>query len=113
MTVIETRGTLGDDFTTGVTAKLHDIISQIEENYSLAKDTALGIDNNDGSGLMKNESSTEGRLTINGITALGKLRETAEGQDYAMDSRSSTYKTQVEWYKDTNGITITEEDRDD
>lgn len=112
-TIVETSATLGDVFLKGITAELHDIKAQVDMDYSLANQGALGIENNDGTALFKTVNSTDARLTISGISQIGDMQATAEGENYKSDSRIATYETQVDWQKYTTGITITEEDRDD
>ena len=112
-TIVETRATLGASFIKGLTAELFDINAQVDKDYSLANTGALGIENNDGTSLFKTMTSTKARETISGISQIGDLQETAEGENYKSDSRISTYNTEFDWVKYTSGITITEEDRDD
>lgn len=113
MAVIETSATLGDVFLKGITATLADINAQVDKDYSLLTTTTLGVEQSDGTGLFKNKTSDKARETVAGISQIGDLQETAEAEDYKSDSRLATYETQFDWQKYTQGITITEEDRDD
>ena len=113
MSVIETRATLGDRFIKGLNAKLFDIRNQADMAYSLAIESALGVEENNFTALFKQKTSDKARETVDGKTGVGYATVTAEGSDYASDSRSSTYMTQFNPQKLTNSITITEEDRAD
>ena len=113
MATIETRATLGDSFTKGLAAKLYDIRNQSDLAYTTAFSAALGVENNTFTKLFKTEKSDQARETISGKTGVGYGTETAEGSDFASDSRVAGYTTQFNFKKLTNGITVTLEDRED
>ncbi len=112
-TIVETTATLGDSFLEGITAELMDIQAQVDKDYSLANKGLFGIENNDGTELFKTKTSDKARETISGISQIGDLEETAEGENYKSDSRIATYNTEFNWKKYTKKMTITEEERDD
>lgn len=111
--IIETTSTLGASMIKGLTAEIYEINAQVDKDYSLANSGALGIENNDGTSIFKTMTSDKARETISGISQIGNLQQTSQGEDYKRDSRIPTYNTEFDWVKYTNGITITEEDRDD
>jgi hypothetical protein len=113
MSTIENRSTLWDKFIKGLSAKLYDISSQVDMDYSLATVGSLWIQNNNGTWLFKTITSTDARITFGWISQIGDLVQTAEWANYASDSRISTYETQFDFVKYTSWIVITEEDRDD
>jgi len=113
MSVIETRATLGDSFIKGLSAKLYDIKNQADLAYSLAMPSALGVENNTFTGLFRTLKSDAAREEIASKTGTGYGTITAEGADFASDSRVAGYTTQFNFKKLTNGITITLEDRED
>ena len=113
MAVIETRATLGDSFVKGLSAKLYDIKNQAEQAYTTAFSSALGVENNTFTQLFKTENSDQARETLSGKTGIGYATDTAEGADFASDSRVAGYTTQFNFRKLTNGITVTLEDRED
>jgi hypothetical protein len=113
MSTIENRSTLGDKFIKGISAKVFDIKNQADQAYSLAFDSALGVENNTFTKLFKTEKSNKARETIASKTGVGYATDTQEGSDFAMDSRVSGYETQFNFRKLTNGITITLENRED
>jgi hypothetical protein len=113
MSVIETRATLGDRFIKGLSADLFDIKNQAEQAYSLAMESALGVEANKFTRLWKTPKSNAARETISGKTGVGYMQNTGEGEDYKSDSRSATYQTQFTFEKYTNSITVTEEDIED
>jgi len=108
---IETRATLGDSFMKGLSAKLYDIKNQSDLAYTTAFSSALGVENNMFTQLFKTESSNQSREQIDGKTGVGYSTDTAEGADFASDSRAAGYTTQFNFRKLTNGITITLENR--
>ena len=113
MSVIENRGTLGDKFVKGLSAKVKDIQLQVDQAYTNEITSALGVEKNKNTALFKHVKTDQARETYTGLTGIGYLQETAEGEDYKSDSRVSTYETQFNPKKKTTGITITEEDMDD
>jgi len=113
MSVIETRATLGDRFIKGLAADLYDVMNQADQAYSLAMDSALGVEANQKTALWKDEKSTSARETIAGKTGIGYLQLTDEGEDYKSDSRAATYQTQFNFVKYTSSVTVTEEDIED
>jgi len=110
---IETRATLGDSFVKGLTASLYDIQNQAEKAYTTAFASALGVENNTYTQLFKTESSQQARETMASKSGVGYATDTAEGADFASDSRIAGYTTQFNFRKLTNGITVTLEDRKD
>lgn len=113
MSVIETRATLGDRFLKGLAADLYDISNDADAAYSLAMDSALGVEANQRTRLWKDNKSTKARETIAGKTGVGYMEFTPEGVDYKSDSRAATYQTQFNFVKYTKSITVTEEDIED
>ena len=113
MPTIENRGTLGDKFIKGLSAKVFDIKNQADQAYSLGIDSALGVENNTFTSLFRSKTSDMARETMASKTGIGFAQITAEGEDYKSDSRVSGYETQFNFQKLTSGITITEENRDD
>lgn len=113
MSTIENRGTLGDKFIQGISAKVFDIENQAADAYSLAMTSALGVENNTYTQLFRTLKSDKARETFASKTGVGYATDTPEGGDFAMDSRVSGYETQFNFRKLTNGITITLENRED
>ena len=113
MSVIETRSTLGDKFIKGLSAKVFELKNQVDQAYVMPFASALGVENNSMTGLFKMKNTDQAREVVTGKSGVGEGALTAEGADYASDSRVSTYETEFRPSKRTNGITITEEDRED
>ena len=90
-----------------------DINAQVDMDYSLAYQGIYGVEQNDGTMMFKTMTSDKARETISGISQIGDMQITNEGENYKSDSRMATYNTEFNWEKWTNGITITEEERDD
>ncbi len=112
--VIETRATLGAEFIKGLTAKVYDIQNQVDQAYSLEINSALGTEKNKFTSLFKTLKSDKARETIISKTGLGYATQTAEGADFASDSRIGGYKTEFDFsYLKTNGVTITLLDQKD
>jgi hypothetical protein len=112
-TVIETRATFGDSFQKNLTAKMFDLQNEADMAYSLAIDSALGVEENNYTRLFKDYKSSNAREFLQSKTGIGFLQVTQEGEDYKSDSRVSGYRTEFNWVFKTSGITITKLDRDD
>jgi hypothetical protein len=111
--VIMTRATLGDDFIKGLTADLFDIKDQVDQELALMANTSQAIENLKSSSIFRSETTVQAEETINGISQLGDLELTQEGEDYNSDSYISTFKTVFRPIKKTQSVTLTEEDIDD
>jgi hypothetical protein len=81
--------------------------------YSLAIESALGVENNKYTKLFKDRSTTQARETMVNKTGIGYFAETTEGADYNADTREPGYQVQWNPIKLTNSLEITEEDSAD
>lgn len=106
---IMNSGTLGDSFIKGITAKLLEVSDQAGKAYSLATPAALGVEANEMTAIWTQEKTDAARETIEGVTGVNQLQKTNQGSDYANDTFSSTYKTELNPVKFTQSITFTEE----
>ena len=113
MSVIENRSTFGDKFVKGLSAKVYELKNQVDQEYVMPFSSALGVETNAMTGLFKMRTTTQAREVVVGKAGVGQGSLTEEGSDYASDSRVSTYETEFRPKKRTNGITITEEQRED
>jgi len=109
----EVRATWGDGWIKGIGAKFAEVENQADQAYSLAINSALGVEQNSYTRLFKGRSSTQSRETLTNKTGVGYPRFTTEGQDYAKDSRYPGYKTEFNFIKKTNAVEITEEQKED
>ena len=110
---VETRGTWGDGWIKGLAAKFYEVENQAHQAYSLAIDSAVGVEANNYTRLFKERLSDKARETISNKTGTSYPRQTDEGEDYHMDSRIPGYKVQFNFKKFTNGVEITEEEKED
>jgi len=111
--LVETRATWGESWIKGVGAKFAEVENQAEQAYSLAIDSALGVEQNNHTALFKKRTSDKSRETLTNKTGVGYPTLTAEGTDYAVDSRIPGYKTEFNFIKKTSSVEITEEEKDD
>jgi|GEM_PF-1115435 len=111
MSEIENRSTLGPEVIKGLTAKVYKLKNQADQAYSLAIDSALGVENNNFFRLFKSEKSNNARELITSKTGVGYGTITPEGEDFASDSRIVGYKTEFNFQTITKGITITLQDQ--
>ena len=109
----EVRASWGEGWIKGVGAKFAEARNQAEESYSLAIESALGVEQNNYTKLFKTKNSDKARETMGGKTGVGYPALTGEGEDYAQDSRMPTYKTEFNFIKKTNSVEITEEEKED
>lgn len=110
---VETRATWGDGWIKGLGAKFLEVENQASQAYSLAINSATGVENNNYTQLFKEKSSEKARETLSNKTGLAYPRLTTEGEDYHADSRLPGYKVQFNFKKYTNSIEITEEEKED
>lgn len=105
--ILMTRGHLGDDFVKGLTAKLWGVTQQVDKDLSLAVDTAMAVENLKSSKLFQMGKTEKAEESFNGISAIGNLQLTKEGQNYPSDDYISTYKTVFRPIEKSLSITAT------
>lgn len=109
MTTYMSRNTLGQDFIDGLAPTLLQILDQSENDYTLASSGAYGVENIQGTSLFKTEAVEGARLTVDGISQISGAKYTKEGENYNSDTRISTYRSEFDWKKFTQSLTVTEE----
>jgi phage major head subunit gpT-like protein len=110
---METRATWGAGWIAGLGAKVMQAENQADNAYSMAINSALGLENNTYTRLFKDRKTSQARETMVTKTGVGYFTETSEGSDYAADTRSAGYVVQWNPIKKTSSIEITEEDAED
>lgn len=110
---VETRATWGDGWIKGLAAKFAEVENQADQAYSLALESALGIEANHATRLFKEKNSEKAEERHTNKTGTGYPTLTSEGEDYATDSRIPGYLTVYRFIKKTNSIEITEEEKED
>lgn len=110
---METRATWGAGFIAGLGAKVMDAENQADSAYSLAINSALGIEKNKFTALFKTRGTKAARETLINKSGINYFSETTEGDDYNTDARVPGYQVQFNPIKKTQSIEITEEDKDD
>ena len=113
MSEVETRATWGDGWIKGLAAKFAEVENQADQSYSLAIDSALGVETNKATRLFRERTSDKAEEKTTNKTGVGYPVLTTEGQDYATDSRIPGYRTVYKFIKKTLSIEITEEEKDD
>jgi len=113
MSVIMTRSTLGPEFLKGLTADLLEVNDQTKDDLALAAEGSMAVENLKSSSIFRTMDSVNAQETIDGISSLGDLELTQEGEDYKADSFIETYKTvfKPEFY--TKAVTLTKLSIDD
>jgi len=109
----ELRATWGAGWIAGLGPKVMEAENQADMAYSLALNSALGVENNNYTRLFKDKKTSAARETMISKTGINYLQETSEGADYNADSRVSGYPVQWNPIKKTSSIEITEEDKED
>lgn len=109
----ELRSTWGAGWIAGLGPKLIEAENQADDAYALGIDSALGVEENNFTRLFKNRAGTGARETQTNKSGISYFKKTTESEDYKSDDRQPGYETQWNWIKETQGITISEENRDD
>jgi hypothetical protein len=109
----EVRATWGEGWVKGIGAKFAEVENQADQAYTLAINSALGVENNHATRLFKTRTSDKARESIANKTGVGYPRLTSEGDDYATDARIPGYKVEFNFIKKTNSVEITEEEKED
>lgn len=110
---VETRATWGDGWIKGYAAKFADVENQADQAYSLGIESALGVENNKFTRLFVEKTSEKAQERIASKSGTGIPVLTAEGGDFASDSRQPGYMTVFQFIKKTLSVEITLEERND
>lgn len=90
-----------------------DAENQADMAYSLAINSALGVEKNKYTSLFKAKSTNAARETMVNKSGVNYFAQTTEGDDYNTDARTPGYPVQWNPIKKTQSLEITEEDKDD
>jgi len=109
---LETRAQYGE-LIKGVGVQFMDVHNQSKDSYSLSLDDAVGQAGNKKSALFKQVPTSAAKVHFTGKSGTNYLQDTAEGADFASDSRQTLYKTSIAPRKFTQSVSVTYEAMED
>lgn len=109
----ELRSNWGAGWIAGLGPKFIEAENLADLAYALGIDSALGVEENNFTRLFKERQGTGARETQSNKSGIAYFKKTSESEDYKQDDRQPGYETQWNWIKETQGITISEENRAD
>lgn len=110
--LIEMRGSYGD-LIKGVGIDFMEVFNDVQDAYVDPMGEMVVNPRNKGTALIKEFTTTAAKVHFSGKTGVGLTKLTAEGADWAVDSRIFGYRTDVVPQKYTNSVSVTEEARED